>query len=363
MTKIAGLLGCMAFGVLFMVYLHYLSDKLIHYHNSFVRRYPQHVAQQSAQADLKYNSYYFAGTAQGRVYLGNYTAPLQVMELDSTLQSIKIHRITLNQSSLPFKSPQLKVEGHSFLLYEGSVPYIFKGSSDDWKGALVHNSGQQFSHLVPMDNKQAAVRFIDEKSGGNIIGSIELGSNASQKINTALLEGQFDNTFSTDGALLFSSSLQELVYVYTYRNQFIVARKDLELKFRGNTIDTVSKAKIKLATIPGTGLKTFAEPPLVVNKTSAVEGNYLFINSQLPGQYDAEELWRSAAIIDIYDLTDKSYRSSFPIYHIGKEHLRSLAVIDNKVYALIGNFIVCYRIEGYFRQSKPAASTALLKRN
>ena len=358
--KLILLLVSSILGTAAVVVLYSASEKIIHYNNKFTRRFPQHAAQEIHQADLRYNSYYFAGSGNGKVYLGNYTAPLQIMVLDSALQTKKIFHIKLTENNLPFNGPRIQILGNNFYVFEGTVPYLFKGDNKDWEAKLKIKKGNRFSHLIPMNSINMAVRYISPKGGENIIGNLNLTDNTKSKYGNSLLQKQFDGIFDTDGVLLFNNALNRIVYVYTYRNEYIVADPQLKLDYRGKTIDTVSHAHIKLTKIKNTNLKTFAEPPLVVNKTSAVSGNYLYVNSQLPGQYESENIWKTASIIDVYDLTNKTYRSSFPIYNIGTTKLRNILVEGNLFYALIGDKIVCYKLQDYINQNKAASHVSKL---
>lgn len=342
-------LGC---ATIIMIYN--LSENITHYHNNFTRRYPQHTAQEIYSNDLKFNSYYFAGQSNGAIYLGNYTAPLQVMALDTTLQTKKVFHIVLNQQQLPIQSPQIRVLGTDFYVFEGTVPYIFKGSTKDWKAKLRLNGGRFFSQLEPIDSVNLAIRYMQPKTGQNSMGKINLADTIQVKYNTSLLQKQFDGIFDTDGNLMVNSYGNKIIYVYLYRNQFIVAKPNLDLLYRGNTIDTITKAQIQLIQLKDGRGKTFAKPPLIVNKTSAVNNELLYINSTLPGQFETEELWKTASIIDVYNLTDKTYRSSFPIYNIGNKKMRSMLVSGKLLYALIGDKIVCYKLREHLAQTRSA---------
>ncbi|RUT68488.1 hypothetical protein D0817_20375 [Flavobacterium cupreum] len=353
--KIIILFVCTVFSAGVVILFFNLSEHMIHYENKFIRRFPQHVAQEIHQADLTYNSYYFAGSGNGKIYLGNYTAPLQIMELDSTLKIRKIQHLELKEQHLAFRSPQIRVKDHNFYVFEGIVPYIFKGNTANWKAYLRINSGYYFSHLEPMDSVNMAIRYMKPKKGESLMGTLNLSDTTKVKFAPLLLQKQFDGIFDTDGSFHFNKQLNKIVYVYLYRNQFIVFNPDLTLDYRGNTIDTVSRAQIKLVKLKNSTMKTFSKPPLIVNKLITMEGNLLYVNSALPGLYESEDIWKTASIIDVYDLTNKTYRSSFPIYNIGDKKIRSMYVLHGLLYALIGEKIVCYKLRGHLTQSSPVS--------
>lgn len=353
-SKIVALIMLTLIGCISIVILYKLSENITHYHNNFTRRYPQHAAQEIYSNDLKFNSYYFAGQSKGIIYLGNYTAPLQVMVLDSTLKTKRIFHIVLKEQQLPIQSPQIRVLDNCFYVFEGTVPYIFKGSTKDWNAKLRLNNGQYFSQLEPIDSVNLAVRFMQPKTAQNVIGKIDLSDTTKVIRNTPLLQNQFDGIFDTDGSLMVNHYRNKVVYTYLYRNQFIVAHANLHLDYRGNTIDTIIHAQIKLIQLKNGKGKTFAKPPLIVNKTATTDGDLLYVNSTLPGQYETEELWKTASIIDVYNLADKTYRSSFPVYNIGNNKMRSMLVSGKFLYALIGNKIVCYKLREHLTQTRSA---------
>lgn len=342
-SKIVLMFFCTIAGIAIVILLFNRSENIIHYANTFIRRFPQHVAQEKYKADLGYNSYYFAGSSNGKIYLGNSTAPLQVMELDTALTNRKTYKIIPNNKKLPFHTPMVKVFENNFYMFEGNIPYIFKGNIHNWNAKLVLSTGKYFSHLEPIDEDNVAVRFIDQKTGKSILGTTSL-IHRLENHSEELLQTQIDGIFDVDGSLHFDNNNNRIVYVYRYRNQYIVAHKNLKLDYRGNTIDTISKVQIKVAEVKSKNINTFSNPPLIVNKMSAVSDNLLYVNSTISGQYERDQLWKEASIIDVYDLRDHSYKSSFPIYKIGKSSMNSFIVVNKKLYAIIDDKIVCYKL-------------------
>ncbi len=328
------------------------SDDVIHYKNKFIRRFPQHTAQEIYQIDLKFNSYYFAGYGDGKLYLGNYTAPLKVLVLDTISRIKKNYQITLAQKDLPFLGPKIRVLNENFFVFEGTVPYLFKGSIENWNANLRLHSGYFFSHVQPMDSANLAVRYLVPKTGQSALGNVNLKDTTKAKFDTSLLEKQFDGIFDTDGTFLYNVQLKRMVYVYYYRNGYLIVKSDLKLDFRGHTIDTVSKAHIELIKYKNSKMKTFAKPPLTVNRTAATYGKLLYVNSTLPGLYESEKLWKIASIIDVYNLEDHTYRSSFPVYDIGGKKLKSMIVYGNSLFVLIDTKLVCYKLRPRLNQER-----------
>ncbi|MFV8347904.1 MauE/DoxX family redox-associated membrane protein [Flavobacterium sp. ZB4P13] len=168
--KIWVLIITAAVGSTVVVLLFLLSENIIQYHNNFTRRFPQHAAQERYKIDLLYNSYYFAGTDNGKIYLGNRTAPLLITIFDLKTKTTTSHKIILTQTDLPFRVPKIRVFNQNFFVFEGAVPYIFKGSISNWIATLKINSGARFSQAEPIDSINLAVRYKSPQSGENLPG-------------------------------------------------------------------------------------------------------------------------------------------------------------------------------------------------
>lgn len=336
------LLASTFFAICSMVLLFIFSEDIIHHQNNFIRRFPNQVTK-AHQIDLRFNSYYLAGTTGNKIYLGNYTAPLLITVIDTALKTKKEFNANLSNINYPFQSVQVRVVPPNFYVVDGTVPIIFKGKIKDWKASVKWHGSVLFSRFELIDSLTIACRSIKNPSGESVLGTLYFGNPAVFNLNYKLLQKQIDGIFDVDGTLQYDPQLKRLVYVYLYRNQFIVADKRLNLDYRGKTIDTVHRAQIEVAYLANTQEKKLAAPPLIVNKISAVYKNLLFVNSGLPGRYEDDKMWKEASIIDVYDLNDKSYISSFYIYDISNKKLKSFFVRDNHLYGFVGQYLVDYK--------------------
>jgi hypothetical protein len=123
----------------------------------------------------------------------------------------------------------------------------------------------------------------------------------------------------------------------------------LQLISKATTIDTNSTAKIKVATIHSTQSRVFQTPPLVVNDKSSVYGNYLFVNSALLSNNEADDALDAASVIDVYDLTKQQYLLSFYIFdHHTGEKLSEFRVSGNKLIALFSTHLQVYDINSQY---------------
>lgn len=328
-------------GITFIIALFLMSEDIIQHRNNFVRRLPDQFSKEH-DIDLGFNSYYFAGAVNGKVYLGNVTAPLLLTETDTMLKSKKEIVITLSSINFPFRSLNIQVYSKYFLASDGTVPVIFRGKTGQWKATQIPGIKYAFSNPVFTDSISTAFRTHKENLE-SVLATATFTSNRVKR-NPALLQKQIDGRFDTDGVLNYDPYTNQLVYIYYYRNQYIVADSKFNLVHRGNTIDTTNKAKIKVAFIKDRNEKKFSAPPMTVNKNAYVYKGLLFVNAALMGKYESEKMWKQASIIDVYDYKNRSYVVSFYVYNIDGERLTDFAIQGNNFYGIVGSHLVSYKM-------------------
>lgn len=345
--KSAALMTGTIMGAGIVVLLFVLSEEKMKYDNGFIRRFPQHSAQEINQAELTYNSYYFAGTNNGKIYLGNHTAPLLMTILDTALKSQRTIKIELIEKHLPFQRPTIRVFENNFYVFEGAIPYIYKGNISNWKASLRMYSGTKFSQFEPIDSTTIALRYDNPKTAENLIGILDLSDTTLVRYNPILLQKQIDGIFDTDGKLNVDNLSNQLIYLYLYRNQYTIANENLRFVARGKTIDTISQASLKISKIKSRGVNTLSKPPLIVNRTSAVSDGYLYANSAMRGRYESDYLWKHTTSIDVYRIEDQSYQYSLSIDNIGRKKMKAFIVRKNRLYALVDTKIIAYKLVDY----------------
>ena len=349
--KLLLLLGVAFVACSFVLILFLKSEQIIHQENNFVRRYPPHLYSKSKQLDLKFEGYYFAGVDENTIYLGNYTAPLSILAIDRNLKIIANYKIELDDYNLPFRAALVKISPPYFFLTDGTVPCIFKGKISDWKGSKIPKVNLFFSVFEPIDSSTAAVRSRNYETNESILGVIRFANDTTTAVwNKLLLQKQIDGVFDCDGLLQFNEQNQNILYTYFYRNEFIVSDRNLKMYYRSNTIDTTSKAKIKIVTLKN-GDRKLGEPPLVVNKLTSTVGNQLFINSNLRGHYESIKLWKETSVIDVYDIKSKMYEYSFYVYHVDGKKPQAMYATKSNVYFMFERVIVSYQIDSTVRRS------------
>lgn len=341
-------------GTILVVVLFLSSEHIIKHENNFTRRFLQHPVLEDKIYDLKFNSYYFAGSHEGTIYLGNYTAPNILTIIDSSFSLAQSRTIRLDIPRQSFRSPKIKVKHPYLFVYDGSVPVIFKGLLDTME-AKKTAMDTYFSQLEIITPDYFTFKTLSTREKTNILGTAALKEVPDVLLHYDLLEKQVNGIFDTDGLLLYDSAADELIYGYFYRNEFLVMDRNLKLIRRLHTIDTVSRAQVKVSQLPD-GTYKMGAPPLEVNKNMTVYNGVLLIHSSLMGRYESREIWDNASVVDIYATDEQRYLGSFFINDRGKNKMAQMLLTDRYFYVLSGTELLRYRLRnaiGVFHRGKP----------
>jgi hypothetical protein len=157
-----------------------------------------------------------------------------------------------------------------------------------------------------------------------------------------VLVRQVDGIFCTDGSINYSPTLDAFVYVYFYRNEYLGLDTNLNLVFRGKTIDTTSVAKIKVTRLHDR--ITMSAPPLVVNRISQVAGDELFVCSEHRATNEFESHWKELSVIDVYNIRDQSYKYSFYVPDFDNHRMESFLVHDDYLVAQFHTNFLLFRL-------------------
>lgn len=333
------------FSAVFVAGLFLVSLQEIHRNNGFVREYPHHPVDLIHGRPLRFDSYYIAGFENGKVYLGNSTAPAHVLSIDTLLQTATGHRIHVSgKADYGFSGIQLRLRPPYFYLADGTVPVVYKGTIADWKAKSSTEGKQRFDQWEPIAEHTLAVRRLNPETLRVELGILDL-STGDAHFSGSLLSAQTDGFFDSDGMLVAGDDGQAFTYVYYYRNEFVVSDQKLELLQNGKTIDTISRAEIDVQYEGGKDVRTMGRQPVQVNKFAYAHGDYLFVKSDRLGRFEPEDMLKNASIVDVYNLKKNTYEFSFYLYNYKGEKVRSFAIYGRLLIGLTARHIVTYRLK------------------
>lgn len=352
-TSIIILCCCTVFATTLVLTLYAATRKIVNERYDFLREYAIHAAVQASEMDIEFNSWYIAGITPDRIYFGNVTAPLHILTTNTTLTDSQHVQVSIEGAPTIYKSAVVRITPPDFYIADGRKSVIYKGQLRNWQAKPVTlDSNTYFSQIIPIGNSTFAIRGNSARTGDNILGKIQQ-ADPHMVLNAELLVNQQDGIFSTDGKLLYNALLKELIYTYYYRNEFIVFDTSLNLKYRGHTIDTFSRAQIKIGHIGSDNVNQLMDKK-TINQQSCTSGKYLYVKSNVLAKNDIRDRLSRESIIDVYNVQDNTYRFSFTLPHHSEKKLQDFMVFDDKILiALYDHFAVRYDLQPkYFSASR-----------
>lgn len=321
------------------------SNQKSRHNNAFQRTYIPHGLEKVGTYDLSSNTYYIAGIDDSTVYLGNYMAPLYLKLIDRNLKSEREVRIEIENTDLPYKRVKIIVKPPYFYLADGTVPVIFRGSVKDWKAGIISHKDAYFLQYVILDTLNTAIAATSAETKSNVLGILHNDHGSVHlSLNGEILEKQLDGLFDTDGVLL-DNSHGKAVYVYYYRNSYVVSDNRLGHTQTGKTIDTISRSMIDVAFYEKKDQYKLGGKSIMVNKYAAAYGDHLFINSDRLGKFEDDEVLRSAHIIDMYNMNKNAYLHSFYFYHDPNQKLLDLKAYKDLLFGITENRLWVYHLD------------------
>ena len=153
-----------------------------------------------------------------------------------------------------------------------------------------------------------------------------------------------DGLFDTDGMMQYDQTTQKLIYVYYYRNQFIVTESNLNLLYRGNTIDSNTTVKFKVASFNRQRTTVIAAPLRINNKRILSYRGMIFIQSGLVSSNEQPDILGRYAVVDVYALNDGHYRFSFYIPRKEGKTLSDFIITRGHLVSICGNMLYSYEL-------------------
>jgi hypothetical protein len=338
--KIAALVSCFFGSMIFILVLVVLAENAKHLSNHFARALPPHIVIPGNIFEFNRGNYYIAGINAGGIYVGMFGMPDRFFKVNLNLKDSQTIKISFPPSTRLYQGCYGVVDSSTAYIFDGSQPVIYSGDLSTCKMTLaskpfyftegIERSRNSFILRTIADNQNWLLRSIEDSSG--------------IKGRKNLLVKQIDGIFCTDGSLLRVPKSDKILYVYYYRNQFICADTNLNLLYKGKTIDTVTHAHIKVAVIKSQGQITLASPPFYVNRKSCVNSEYLFVQSALTADNEIAKTLNEVSTIDIYSIKDGKYKYSFYLPRFRNEELRDFKVYDKTLIAFFGPYLCSFKL-------------------
>ena len=319
--------------------LHVLSGLYYNRPNHFTRLFIPHALSLSKSWDIRNSSWHIAGLSKQHAYLGNNIYMNYLLDINVvTTDTQEVHISLPGGKKIPFSTARLSVDSPGFSVADGQVPIIFRGTVSGWRAVSARRESFYFDNAVGIGPSSLAIRKVATADG------FVLGKKTDSGLQTApgLLTRQADGIFCKDGTMCYDPVSAHFFYVYYYRNQFVCTDSNLQLLYRGHTIDTVSQARINSSRVSGGRQTVMSTPGVLVNKRSCVGDGDLFVQSALIADNENKKFFDNASTIDVYGISDGKYRFSFYVSDHQHEKMRDFRVSGHMLVALYEHTLCAY---------------------
>jgi hypothetical protein len=204
-----------------------------------------------------------------------------------------------------------------------------------------------FTKVVKLSNSTLALRAFDSTRQSQLFEKV---SSQTGKIlaRADILPKQTDAGFSTDGQLVYDSSVSKLLYIQFYQNKFYCLDTNLNFLYTGKTIDTISHTAVYTRPFSKENGKTGnllpAVPLNVINEQDCAYKGNLYILSSLQADNEKNSLFFGSSVIDIYEIKTGHYQGSLYISNIEREKITSFTIFKNVLIAVFGTYIATYQL-------------------
>jgi hypothetical protein len=313
--------------------------------NNFIRIFPPHFLQIANTLNLNNARYYIAGQTNHLIYLGNSTDQANLVGIDW---------LGINKYSFHIQIPNKEVSFVPDLQVNIDSPYLYINNDitgSVWRRQLANNdelltelftSHISNSIFLSCSGNSFAIRTFDRNLKQNILAKLSYKSTYLSKW-PLLLKNQLEGVFSSDGVLRFEPISGKFVYVYFYCNQFVCLDSNLRLQYRGQTLDTNSHVKIRVAAIPSQDETLIASPGFRENRAACISSDWIFVNSELQADNEEKKIFDQYLVIDVYGLKDGHYHFSF---YLPKEtgKISDMAIKDSILVTIQNRSLVFYTL-------------------
>ena len=339
--RLKGLVLCFLGSISFVVVLFYISAYKNNQDNGFIRKLPPHMLRGSWFLDLKSSTYYYAGENGNNVYFGNFDKINGLLRINLRSKDTLTQLVTAPGKMMLFDDMLLKVDSTNVYLSDGMARVVYQGPINQLR--LTHKTETWgFTAATPLSVSTYLFKSINIKRENTL--SKQVGDRQFTKAFPNLLQKQGEGLFSSDGTLLKVPGTNKIFYVYYYRNQFVCADTNLNLLYRGKTIDTITHAQIKVGAISSDRQLTLSAPPVFVNNQACANKRYLFIHSERRSDNQTQRELQEGSVIDVYTVKDGKYQFSFYLPKFNSKKMTGFNVKDNTLLVMFGSYLYFFQL-------------------
>lgn len=309
-------------------------------------RFYRNTLSAATHLNLSSSYYYIAGVSGDTVFYANRRYPGHLLRTNFSLRDT-----SYRFPEYPFRggSPVTVIDSPYIYFTDASSGSVYRSLSGS--GYFVPLlTDVPFSQFMPLSDERGTLIALFDKI--NTITEVWLPERKLSP-HKHLIEKQLDGIFCTEGRLHAGAGLPYLIYLYTYRNEFIIADTSFRLIRRARTIDDTDTARINVV-VRGDSLFALGGGARTVNRQSRIFNGHLFVQSGIPATHESRLITAGITIIDLYELPSGRYRQTIYIPPFKNNEVTDFVVTPLAVIALQGTYAVSYPFTAPDQPSPPA---------
>jgi len=326
-----------------IVFLLNYSNRSIRQKNGFNRNYLGSFAKLRSDIFLENEDYTFISITPNIIRFYKYRSPNEILQLSTDLRKIRKYNIAPNIKLSAFMGMNsvTDIESFSYILIGNSHKAYKVGNNGTGLDSINIDTISFGQSLTLSPNSFIITKRIKNKglSRRNIVKVNWRG----EAKHSFMPEKQIDGYFCTDGQFRYDELNKKLIYMFYYRGEFLCLDTNLKVSYKAKTIDTVKVARIFLQNKAG-GMTVHSAPPRLVNKSACVNGDKVYILSNLKADNESDENFNRSEVIDVYNLRNGRYSYSFYIPLLRKHKLYDFSINNNILVATYKDAIGVYSI-------------------
>jgi len=227
--------------------------------------------------------------------------------------------------------------------YANNVCAIIKCNFDNKEIEILKKPDEIFTRSVAIDNNSYIFRQGDKSTRDQTF-SIWKSSHQQleKKVNFLVVLG--DGGIGTDGMLKADKQNNIFAYCYYYSNRFFIFDSALSNVKQFKTIDSYDKFQVKTGDVDNNSYTNIG-PAVFVNSCIAIGNELVYINSEARAKNENQSTLRDSTVIDVYNIKNGQYLSSFYLPRINNERMSDLQVVGDKLIAAYSNTIITASIK------------------
>jgi hypothetical protein len=329
----------MAAAISLVSILAWVALRPINEKTGFSRKFITNKLQQLNVIDKPKDVVDFAGNTDHHIYFKTID-PAKIYVTDNQLRDG--HYITLKVPNNPKIASRFNciVDSPTVYILAGNLPGIIRTQPGN-TFSIYQFPGALFTRTALISKNSFALRMFDHVDQVFVKGNPSTGELIKEN---NISEKNKDAGISTDGILVYDKESSSLFYTYYYRNEILCLDTNLHLIKKIKTIDINSSYLAKAEEVKSQNIITSLTPKRLLNALSSVNKGYLFNNSRIKGDGETHDIFMHNSVIDVYNIKDGSFKSSFYIPAYKKEKINSFRVMNNMIITVCKNYLISYKL-------------------